>query len=88
MMLSGATGQRACCSSCLGDVSPAPSLTPTAPSRWRLVAALAGVALAAGAVFALLRKPPPLYRDPTRDRKRTVEVPYESMEEVVDERRL
>ena len=87
-MLSGATGQRACCSTCLGDVSPAPSLTPTSAPRWRLVAVVAGVALAAGAVFALLRKPPPLYRDPTRDRKRTVEVPYETMEEVVEERRV
>lgn len=84
-MLSGACGQRDCCSACLGDVSPAPSSTMLTP-RWRTVAIVAGVALAAGAVFALLRKPPPLYRDPTRDRKRTVEVPYETMEDVVEER--
>lgn len=49
---------------------------------------MSGVALAAGAVFLALRsKPAPLYNDPRNDRKRTREVPVESMEDVVWGRR-
>jgi hypothetical protein len=91
MMLSGSSGGRGCCTACsLGDASgPAVAESPSQGSRLSLLASLAVAALAAGAVYAVVMKKPPLRLEPYRRRRthRTVELPEESMEDVVWERR-
>ena len=77
-MLSGSSGP--CCSACDSGAST----TPSPPGIVRLALLALGAMGAAGVVWWLWgRRPPPYYQDPTNDRRPTVEVPYETAEEVV-----
>jgi len=77
MMLSGTSGP--CCAECAGTSTPVPRKL----GYVRLALLALGAMGVAGAVWLWTRRPPPLYQDPTNDRKRTVEVPVETAEEVV-----